>query len=170
MTLKVGDKVLFKKEKDHGEIVMLIGNFKAIVLNSQGFKIPVLLEDLISYYEDNQELNTYHNQDCIKDQESNVSIPKSIKQRKSSNVKKIDLHIDCLIEDYDQLSNSEIIAVQIKHCELMLNDVLDSYVEELIIIHGIGIGVLSQRIHDLLKDYNLRFYLSQDGGSTIVLL
>jgi dsDNA-specific endonuclease/ATPase MutS2 len=36
------------------------------------------------------------------------------------------------------------------------------------IIHGIGEGVLKNEVHAILRDYNLRFYLTKDGGVTEV--
>lgn len=170
MNLKVGDKVIFKKEKDHGKIVMLIGDFKAIVLNSEGFKVPVLIDDLIIPNKDNQELEKYQEQDFIEDNNEKIIKTQSKKQKKPSRRKEIDLHVDPLIKEYNKLSNSEIISLQMKHCEIILNNSLDTHIEELIIIHGIGLGVLKQNVHDLLTEYNLRFFLSRDGGSTIVLL
>ena len=38
------------------------------------------------------------------------------------------------------------------------------------IIHGIGEGVLRDEVHNILRNYNLRFYLTKDGGATEVYL
>ena len=59
MSFKVGDKVLFKKEKEKGEIIMLIGNLKALVRNSYGFKVQVMLADLILYSSQNDSSLSY---------------------------------------------------------------------------------------------------------------
>ncbi len=42
--------------------------------------------------------------------------------------------------------------------------------QEIIVVHGIGSGVLKEKTHELLKEYNLRFFLSVDEGSTKVFL
>ena len=40
---------------------------------------------------------------------------------------------------------------------------------KLTIVHGIGTGRLKEEVHRILKDYGLRYYLSQDGGATEVM-
>ena len=59
MSFKVGDKVVFKKEKEKGEIIMLIGNLKALVRNSYGFKVQVMISDLILYNSQNASSLSY---------------------------------------------------------------------------------------------------------------
>jgi dsDNA-specific endonuclease/ATPase MutS2 len=52
----------------------------------------------------------------------------------------------------------------------MIDKALNSGIAKLEIIHGIGYGVLKKEVHAILKRYNLRFYLTRDGGATEVYL
>ena len=67
-------------------------------------------------------------------------------------------------------SNDEIIKIQVNFCEKQINKILKSNKEEFIIVHGIGMGVLKKEIHNLLDELSLRYYLSNDGGSTLVFI
>jgi len=167
MSFKVGDKVLFKKEKEKGEIIMLIGNLKALVRNSYGFKVQVMLSDLILYSSQNDSSLSYGESFPDKEIENEGNRYKKHSNKDIDN--KVDLHIEDLIEDFEGLSHQEIIDVQINYFQKVLNEYLNKNRDSLVVIHGIGNGVLKANIHALLEDHNLRFYLSLDGGSTTVL-
>ena len=167
MSFKVGDRVIFKKEEDKGEIVMLIGNLKALVRNSYGFKVQVMLSDLILYNSQNDSSLSYGESFPDKDIDSEDNRYKKHSNKDIDN--KVDLHIENLIEDFEGLSNQEIIDVQINYFQKVLNEYFNKNIDSLVVIHGIGNGVLKENIHALLKDHDLRFYLSIDGGSTTVL-
>ena len=89
------------------------------------------------------------------------------KIKKTSSIK-IDLHIELLVKDFSKYSNEEIIKIQINYCEKQINKILKSNHKEFLIVHGIGMGVLKKEIHNLLNEFSLRYYLSNDGGSTLV--
>ena len=118
---KIGDRVLFVKEKDEeGEIIEIIGAFKAIVLNSSGFKVPVLLKDLILFEEYMEELESWFDEEDFEksilnnkkemfaNKEKNVKAKLfNLKQRrKRLGSKEIDLHINLLIDDYSKFLNT----------------------------------------------------------------
>ena len=83
---------------------------------------------------------------------------------------KVDLHIENLITDYHLMTNQEIIHVQIKKCEDVLMKSLNSNVQKLVIVHGIGEGVLKKEVHNLLNKYEMRYFESLNGGSTEVMI
>ena len=166
MSLKVGDSVLFLKDNDYGVILEIIGRDKAVVKNSNDFSVHVPLKDLILASSDTLETygDNFVNKDDLSDQKK--FSPKSANRDISKN--KIDLHVENLLEDFKSLSHAEIVRIQLGYCEKAINSALTSSVEELMIIHGIGSGVLKQEVHILLDNYKLRYYLSKDGGATIV--
>ena len=71
---------------------------------------------------------------------------------------------------YKELENHEIINIQLKKCENEIRKAMNTRIEKIIIIHGIGVGTLKKEVHQLLDQYNFRYYTSQDGGSTEVML
>jgi len=47
---------------------------------------------------------------------------------------------------------------------------LNSNVQKLVIVHGIGEGVLKKEVHNLLNKYEMRYFESLNGGSTEVMI
>jgi dsDNA-specific endonuclease/ATPase MutS2 len=63
----------------------------------------------------------------------------------------VDLHIEKLTQEYDLMSNSEMLQLQVKVFESNLNDAIASGMDEIVFIHGIGNGVLRKEIHKNLS-------------------
>jgi hypothetical protein len=63
----------------------------------------------------------------------------------------VDLHIEKLANDWKQLSNLEILAIQLKEFEKWYDLAVLNHQPQLIVIHGVGTGKLRDEIHDLLK-------------------
>jgi hypothetical protein len=63
----------------------------------------------------------------------------------------IDLHIEKLVNDWKQLSNYEILSLQLKTFEKYYDLALTHLQPSLIVIHGIGEGRLRDEIHDRLR-------------------
>lgn len=63
----------------------------------------------------------------------------------------IDLHIDKLHNDWQHLSNGEILDIQLKEFEKWYEIAMAHYQPHLIVIHGVGSGKLRDEIHDILR-------------------
>lgn len=63
----------------------------------------------------------------------------------------VDLHIDKLTNDWKGLSNREILQIQLKEFEKYYHLALVHHQRQLIVIHGVGKGVLKEKIHEALK-------------------
>lgn len=63
----------------------------------------------------------------------------------------VDLHIEKLTDNWKQLSNGEILELQLKEFEKWYELALAHHLPQLIIIHGVGSGRLRDEIHDLLR-------------------
>lgn len=63
----------------------------------------------------------------------------------------VDLHIEKLTDGWKQLSNFEILTMQLKAFEKYYDLAVAHHQNELIIIHGVGTGKLREEIHDILK-------------------
>lgn len=167
MQFAIGDRVLFKKEKHEGEIIRINSSDKVVVLSS-GFEMNVSIKDLVKVEEGTNKAISYGKHFFSKD--SSVGKARSYKKEKSQNIVKVDLHIELLSKDYHAMENFEIVQIQLNECRSRINKALNSKVTKLEIIHGIGEGILKNEVHAILRDYNLRFYITQDGGSTEVFL
>ena len=168
MEFKVGDKVLFKKEMQSGIIININSLYKVVVQTEDGFEVSASVKDLVKVEVNTDKALAYGNYFHQKDADNKSS--NSFKRDKSSTILKIDLHIELLSASYQYLDNFEIVQIQLNECHLRIEKALNSNYQKLIIVHGIGTGSLKAEVHKLLRNYNLRFYLSKDAGATEVML
>jgi hypothetical protein len=63
----------------------------------------------------------------------------------------VDLHIEKISDNWKQLSNFEIITLQLREFEKWYDLAVAHRQPNLIVIHGIGTGRLKEEIHDILK-------------------
>ena len=169
MSFFIGDTVLFKSEDQHGIITKLNSPYKVTVKTSDGFEVLVSIDDLVRIEEGTNHPDAYGSNFHIKDFPKTIN--KSNKDKTKDNLSiKIDLHIELLTTHFNQMSNFEIVKLQLDFCHKKINEFMNSKYHTLIIVHGIGSGLLKREVHKLLNNYQLRFFLSKDGGSTQVIL
>ena len=63
----------------------------------------------------------------------------------------VDLHIEKLMDDWRNLSNGEILNIQLKEFEKWYELAIAHRQSNLIVIHGVGSGRLRDEIHDVLR-------------------
>jgi hypothetical protein len=63
----------------------------------------------------------------------------------------VDLHIEKLTDNWEHLSNMEILDIQLREFEKWYDLAVAHRQPSLIIIHGVGKGVLRNEIHDILR-------------------
>jgi len=63
----------------------------------------------------------------------------------------VDLHIEKLSDDWQRLSNFEMLTLQLKEFEKWYDLAVAHHQPNLIVIHGVGTGKLRDEIHDILK-------------------
>tara|TARA_B100000902_G_C27016429_1_gene767424 strand:+ start:79 stop:582 length:504 start_codon:yes stop_codon:yes gene_type:complete len=167
MKFSLGDKVLFKRENIEAEVISINSPYKVRVLSEDGFELNVSIKDLVKIEEGTDNISSYGNRFISKD----VSrIPKRSRIQQNQRHLTVDLHIEALRSDYKIIDRSEIIQIQLNECYKTLDKALSSNITKIVIIHGVGQGVLMKAVQNILSSYNLRFYLSQDGGATEVFL
>jgi len=165
---KIGDKIKFIRSNDFGVIKEIISDRKVRVEDSSNFIVQVNKDEIILHDDSTNSVSSYGDLSKIKD-DSYVQRKKE-KKVSNLNVMKVDLHIESLITDYHLMTNQEIIHIQIKRCEDVLMESLNSNVQKLVIVHGIGEGVLKKEVHHLLNKYEMRYFESLNGGSTEVMI
>ena len=71
----------------------------------------------------------------------------------------INLHIEELMDNYKGMSNAEIIKVQLKHFQFVLDKAINEHYRKLIVIHGVGNGRLKQEVRTIIDSYDhLQYY------------
>ena len=168
MNFNIGDKVLFKSDKQQGIIVKVNSLYKVVVETLDGFDVVSSVNELVKIEKGTDKLSSYGNVFYHKDKMEPSKIIN--KKEKSKLVLKIDLHIELLSKSYTYLDNFEIVQIQLDECHKKIENALNSNYQKLIIVHGVGTGVLRNEVHKLLKNYKLRYYLSKDAGATEVML
>ena len=166
--LKIGDKIKFLKSNDFGTIVNIISERKIQVEDSSLFLTVVNVKDIVKFDDHTDTVQAYGDVMFSKESKENTSVKKM--SRQNLNEVKIDLHIENLSNDFLAMTNFEIVQIQLKKCEDALIKAINSNAQKLIIVHGIGEGVLKKEVHNLLSSFELRYFVSINGGSTEVML
>ena len=168
MNLRIGDKVIFKNDKIEGVVVKINSQYKVKVSTLDGFDLDVSTKELIKVENAISDSSSYGKISDFKD--SNLTKKKQLKKKRKYNTIKVDLHMDALMIKNSSLENFEILQLQTEECHNMIKSALNSSVKKIEIIHGKGEGILKKEVHKILLEYNLRFYLTKDGGATEVYL
>ncbi|WP_297335092.1 DUF2027 domain-containing protein [Algoriphagus sp.] len=85
--------------------------------------------------------------------------PKPEEQRIQRPNRSIDLHIEELVENHQSLSNSEKLRIQLEVFERKLDQAIQTGMDEITFIHGIGNGVLRKEIHKRLSQLgNINYF------------
>lgn len=112
--------------------------------------------------------------------EKEISQPKKVFQspKKDINqeIEEIDLHIQMLVESYQNLSNSEIVEIQMARFTTALDGGIIAGTRKMVFIHGVGNGKLKQEIRKTIerKYPKLRYqdasFKEYGYGATMVIL
>ena len=89
--------------------------------------------------------------DILKSAGFKVYDASKIKQNLPTPRSVVDLHIEKLVDNYNHLSNFEILSIQLAEFEKWFDLAQMHRLPSLVLIHGIGTGKLKSEIHDLLK-------------------
>lgn len=74
----------------------------------------------------------------------------------------IDLHMEKLSDNWQHISNFEILTMQLKEFEKWYNLSVAHQQPNLVVIHGVGSGKLRDEIHEILKSKKeVRFFINQ---------
>ncbi|MES2795864.1 MAG: Smr/MutS family protein [Bacteroidota bacterium] len=100
--------------------------------------------------------------------------PKIVSETNVKPADEFDLHIEKLSNNFKQLGNAEIFAMQIDAFEKHLDKAIATGLEELIFIHGIGDWKLKKAIHEILEfhknvaDFGMANEQKYGAGATFV--
>jgi hypothetical protein len=157
---KVGDRVSFLNDSGVGILIRIKNERMAEVELESGLMVTCLITDLVAYrsmddYDvngismyDEYDAKINRNQPAQKKLKNNVSVF-------NSDQRVVDLHIEELVDDHRQMSNGQILNIQMAHFQRELNVAIRSKIRKFIIIHGVGEGVLRATIRqELLEHYH----------------
>lgn len=170
MTLKKGDRVRLLDEDGEGTIQEFLPNNKVMVLMDD-FTFEFSLAEIIKVSNENQ---VVHHPEINIDLFSNIEnpnkskevlqhIPKKIFHKVSkSGFPEIDLHIYELVDKPKNLSNSEMLQIQGFRLEQFIQDCIENLVNEFVVIHGVGEGVLRLEVRKILESHGNIDFMDAD--------
>lgn len=92
--------------------------------------------------------------DILKVKQSKDTNPKTHQKKKTNDIEEIDLHIEEIVDHQTDLSNGEILDIQMSRFETALETALKSNTRRIVFIHGVGNGKLK---HELRKKLDRKY-------------
>lgn len=133
--------------------------FKAATFFKSKQKISLLEKEAYAFKLEEGQLTVADPKKIVEEMFSNKEPEPLTKKSLTKPAKEVDLHIENLIDDFSKLSNAEILELQLKTFEKILDNAIAMGMEEIIFIHGVGNGVLRQNIHkSLSRNKNIQFF------------
>jgi len=116
--------------------------------------------------------------DLIKNPElkKKIEVPYQKNVHKEKDTEEIDLHIEEIADDVSNLSNSEIINIQISRLTVSLNTAINNKTRKIVFIHGQGNGKLRYELRKVLDtkypylQYQDASYAEYGYGATLVII
>ncbi|MBN8702096.1 MAG: Smr/MutS family protein [Bacteroidetes bacterium] len=145
-----GDKVGFLNERGGGTFVKYVSKLVALVEIDNGFEIEYEIKYLVP-------VKTDYSKPTVEQLylSAGKERPKKnvlLNKRKSSpDVLEVDLHIHELIDSYKNLSNWDMLQIQLEHLKRKLEFAQRSGIKKVVVIHGVGEGVLKHEIKKVLS-------------------
>jgi myo-inositol-1-phosphate synthase len=155
---KKGDRVSFLNESGVGLIMTIKNERMAEVELETGLVISCLISELVAYRSmDDYQLSGMSMYDEY-DAKVNRLQPTQKKAKNNVSVfntdeRVVDLHIEELVDNHLQMSNGQILNIQMAHFQRELNVAIRSKIRKFIVIHGVGEGVLRNTIRKELNEH-----------------
>ena len=162
MKLKIGDFVSLLDADLSGRVTAIKNKIICIETNA-GFEMNFEASELVKM--DNHLLtSSFKNQSIqeILSEKASKGIKKSAKIKTKSKQPppmEVDLHIHQLVKSTTNMSNHEMLTLQLDTAKRRLEFAIEKRIQKVIFIHGLGEGVLKLELQYLLKHYDfLKFY------------
>ncbi len=173
-SFKIGDRVTFVNQKGYGR-VKSINNEKITIITNDGFEIPFPPDELIITNSANYEKLSVSDSDAMIKKLGELKKNNTLKNKSRNSIPEIDLHIECLLEKWEHMSNHELINFQIRALRTQLEKWFRAGIQRAVIIHGKGEGVLRSAVREeLLKHNEIEFldasYLKYSTGATEIII
>lgn len=160
--MNLGDKVSVLNDDITGQVIAVEGD-KISVLTSDEFEMDFERSELvvIGDFITEEKLSKGSMAKALQDEAEK-------KKRKSARVRpkdrvapamEVDLHIEKLVRQFKQLSNYDILTIQLDTAKRQLDFAIGKRIQRIVFIHGVGDGVLKADLDSLLRRYEgIKFY------------
>tara|TARA_S200000501_G_C20812356_1_gene738933 strand:+ start:687 stop:1241 length:555 start_codon:yes stop_codon:yes gene_type:complete len=176
----IGDKVIFIDELKKGLVVGFKNN-KTLIVQCDDINFEVNISEVIKFTEESRifynKIKTLPEIQKIE----NFTFDEIISETRNTDFKvrlskdfELDLHIEKIIDNFFDLSGSEILDFQMNVFYKAIFEAYRLKLPFIIIIHGLGKGVLKSKITDFLKENSASFCdespMIYKGGATRIYL
>jgi dsDNA-specific endonuclease/ATPase MutS2 len=166
MKFNPGDEVSFLNEKGNGVVSTIINKKMVMVTVEHGFEFPYPVSELIliKAAETNplsgpEKETTKPDLSQLFQKKNPADRPKRSKPHSHGRQEmEINLHIEELIDDYEGMSNAQIVQVQLRYFTAALDKAIAGHYKKLVVIHGVGNGRLKQEVRAILDAENIRYF------------
>jgi|TARA_R110000737_G_scaffold161270_1_gene189147 nucleoside 2-deoxyribosyltransferase len=152
MQFKIGETVRFLHEVGSGKILEIKSN-SAILEDENGFEMEYPFSQLVPSMQASEDelLGKVESQSKI-----NLTIKKPLFTPKYKGEKewKLDLHMENLTDSHKNMTNHEILTVQLNHFKKFIKTAEEAKVGRMVIVHGVGTGKLKNEILQLVRGIN----------------
>ncbi|MFS4415791.1 Smr/MutS family protein [Maribacter sp. 2307ULW6-5] len=156
---KVGDRVEVLDDVIKGRVTAVNGA-QVTLLTEDGFPMRFHSGELVQVQEEIRVTNAEVAQ-IKKEKTEHKRKHGPAPKPKERNVPKmeVDLHIHQLVRNPGQLSNHEMLNLQLETAKRQLAFAMEKRIQKVVFIHGVGEGVLREELHYLFGRYdNLKYY------------
>ncbi len=163
MALKVGDRVIFVNDTSKGKVIEVFANNELMVEDENGFEYRMKFSEVMKEQGnlrkamdqiDEYDIRVAANKEVVKKSKLDALIQQAPTYVKySPDVLEVDLHIENLVDFPKTLENGQIVEIQLKVFERMLETAIEQRKRKVIFIHGVGQGVLRAEIRQILDFY-----------------
>lgn len=173
MKFNIGDQVSFLNEPGGGTICAFKGKATAIVRMEDGLEIPYAIDQLVPKSKQHEKPKEEPKKtelpkiepDVFLNEVKKIPVEKIIRDKEKPQPRKVfktrtpiedvvDLHIENLLPSHRDMSNGEIIDVQLRHFTKALDNAIRNNYYRIVFIHGVGKGRLREEIIALLDTYS----------------
>lgn len=160
MHFNIGQKVVFLREEGQGVIKSINQQGRYVIEDENGFDRIYLGSELAPVFEEEYSIDALDISTIRKENTTERNKKVNKKKNKQKDPSKadnweIDLHIEKLVPDHSELSNTNILTTQLSSLRQYFEKAKSNSISRIIVIHGVGEGILR---------YEVRKYLDKIGG------
>ena len=164
MNFKIGDKVLVLDEAISGSISKITSS-AIVVMTDDGFELEFQTHELLKQNETTpikSHLFSEISASEVISEKEHITKHKSIKikpKERNQPIMEVDLHIHQLTDRDKQMSNYEMLNLQLETTKRQLEFAINKRIQKVVFIHGVGEGVLKAELETLFGRYeNVKYY------------
>lgn len=174
MRFQKGQKVSFLNDVGGGEVVNYVDDHTVNVLTDDGFECSYPERELVATVQ-REQYDASSTAYAPEKSWGSAVTQRRAKERGTSEVMEVDLHIEELVDSTLGMDNFDIVQLQLNTFKAKMELAREKHLRKLIVIHGVGEGVLRREIRHLLEgwdniEYNDASYQKYGFGATEVRL